>query len=482
MPKIPQAGVFIARDTGPAGVLANPNMQDAEFAGMQQLGRGISQAGAALGEYAQKMEYASYVAKKNEADRKVKTAWTTYQEKMLTETATPETWAKGWNDMYAKVRKEVALDGLSKESRARVEAQMLDFQLDSTAQISAQATKQRIRNGQAEITASATLDLKNGDFESYEAKINEGAAAGFFDPAIQIKLMEEGRVQFDVENANKAINENPIAATSALEEKTDGGKWRNFKNVSENQRLSLLVEAKRRTSDLRAETSRGIYERRSNGELIEPQELEGLVAQGLMTPHQAKNVMSEQKRSGDDPEVMPKFSAALRAVSEYDPRKDPEKTQFAQLVQERAWFPADMKQELEKRLNAQVSLSSDKTVGDVSVRNYVNAMLDDGIFGDIGKFPANDAKRAGKVRDPAAYQKAHATHVEIMGSLQQFMADNPTATPTQQREFVDGKLTTLTTTAASLPILNAIAGKSQTNARGQQPAKAGKYKVIKVGE
>lgn len=481
MPRLPNQGVFIARDTGPSQVLANPNMLDAEFEGMQQFGRGVSSAANDLAQIAHKMEYGNYVAKSAETDRKVKTAWTAYQEKMTTEPGSPEKWAKGWNDMYAKVRKDVPLEGLSKSSRLRIEQQMADFQMDSTAQISAQATKQRIRNGAAEITASASLDLKNGDWHGYEAKINEGASAGFFEPSMQIKLLEDGRVQFDVEGANKAINENPIAATDALEAKTDGGKWQNYKNVSENQRLSLLVEAKRRTSDLRAETSRGIYERRSNGELIEPGELEALVGQGLITPHQSKNIMNEQKRSGDDPAVMPKFSAALRSVSDYDPRKDPEKTQFAQLVQDRAWFPADMKQELEKRLNAQVSLSSDKTVGDVSVRSYVNAMLDDGIFGDIGKFPADD-KKAGKVRDPSAYQQAHATHVEIMGSLQQFMSENPTATPTQQREFVDGKLTTLTTTAASLPILNAIAGKAQTNARGLPTSKAGKYKVIKVGE
>lgn len=151
-------------------------------------------------------------------------------------------------------------------------------------------------------------------------------------------------------------------------------------------------------------------------------------------------------------------------------------------MQERGWFPGDMKQELEKQLNAQVKLSGDSTAGDTAVRSYVNKMLDDGVFGDIGKFPANDPKRAGKIRDPQAYQKAYATHVEITGALQEFMVKNQKATPTQQMEFVQSKMTTMTTTNSALPILNSIAGKAQTPVRANAASKAGKYKVIKVGE
>lgn len=482
MPTLPRADIFIARPTGPAQVEADPNMFAAEGRGLQQLGAGISDAAQAGAQIALKFEHARFVSKSAEADRKVKTAWTAYQEQMATSPGKPDEWVKGWNDTYAKVSKDVDMTGLSKPAQMRLQEQMKAFQAESTASIGLQATKQSFKNGAAEITASASLDLKNGDIMGYERKINEGAAAGFFDPATQNKLLEQGKIDYDVEQANRAINDNPITAVDALEEKTEGGNWKNFKNVSENQRLSLLTEAKRKTSTLRAETSQAVYERRGAGELIEPEELQLLVEKKLLTANQAKGIMQEQKRSGDDPAVIPRFSQALRDVSNYDPRKDPAKEQYAKLVQERGWFPGDMKQELEKQLNAQVKLSGDSTAGDTAVRSYVNKMLDDGVFGDIGKFPATDAKRAGKIRDPQAYQKAYSTHVEITGALQDFMVKNPKATPTQQMEFVQSKMSTMTTTNAALPILNSIAGKAQTPVRANAASKAGKYKVIKVGE
>lgn len=430
MPTLPRADVFISRPTGPSQVLANPNMFDAEGEGLQRLGAGVAQAGNAVGNYALKMEHANYVAKSAEADRKVKTAWTAYQEQMATSPGKPDEWAKGWNDTYSKVAKDVDLNGLSKPSQERVKAQMLSFQADSTMQISGQATKQRIRNGSAEITASAGLDLKNGDWLGYETKIKEGAAAGFFEPAMEIRLIEDGRKQFDFEQANKAINEDAFTALDSLEAKSDGGEWANYKQLDENRRLSLVREAKQYISRDRAETVQSIVERQTNGEIISDAELDGLVQSKRLLPTQAKWALQQQKRQGRDPEMVVEYANLLSAIDKYQPTQDPTNEQFASLGAQQLKFPSELRSEINRRLNEAKNNSATKRKEGY---DYVDSLLSGSFLGDINRSESG----TGKPTYPAQYLRAHQRAVEIRQQLDEYLKAKPQSTGPEQVKFVN---------------------------------------------
>lgn len=433
MPTLPRADVFIARQSGPSQVLADPNMFNAEAQGIQQLGVGISQAAQAANQYALKMDHANYVAKSAEADRKVKTAWTAYQEQMETEKATPEKWAKGWNDVYAKVSKDIDTSTLSKGAQARLQDQLASFQADSSSQISMQATKQRIRNGSAEITASAGLDLKNGDWLGYESKIKEGAAAGFFDPATEIRLLDDGRKQFDFEQANKAINENAFMALDALEAKSEGGEWANFKQLDENRRLSLVREAKQYIARDRSETVQSIVERQSNGEIISDAELDGLVQSKRLLPTQAKWALQQQKRQGRDPEMVAEYANLLSAIDKYQPIQDPTQSQFAELSAQQLKYPTELRSEINRRLGEAKTNSATKRKEGYE---YLDSLLAGSFLGDIDRSQSG----TGKPSNPVEYQRAHERAVYIRQQLDEFLKGKPAATGPEQVEMVN-KLT-----------------------------------------
>ncbi len=472
MPQIPRAAVFVAQQSGGSQVLADPNMFNAEGQGLQQLGAGIQQAAAGANEYAQKMDYAAYVAKSAEADRKLKTAWTSYQEQLETNAAKPDEWVKNWQQMSGKIEQEIDLGNMSKPMQARVKEQIASFNMDSASQISLQARKQQIANGRSEITSSASLDLKNGDWVGYETKIREGARAGFFDPATENKLIEQGRVDFDVEAANKAINLDPIAATAALEDLTEGGKWRNFKAVDENTRLSLLREARTATSNLRAETMQSFMNRRNAGELVSDAELQAAVDRKLMTPQQKTWIISAQKRSGDDPRLTVEFAAALREVDAYNKQQDPENMKFAELTARRSYFTADQQKELERRLNARMK-PADTSNGEPTVLKRIDALLDGGFFGNISKHPASLGKLSGQPVNKLEYVKAYEENVRLKGELVEFLKKKPDASPMEQNEFINIKLKDIAVKNAGLAMLLPFANTAQ-----KKPASA--YQVISI--
>jgi hypothetical protein len=360
MPRIPQVQSFIAQQTGPSQALANPNMFNAEAQGLQQLAAGISDVADAASGYAKKIENANYVAKSAEADRKIKTAWSAYQEQMLTSQAKPDEWTKNWQDTYSKVSQDVDLKSLSPSSRKRIEEQMKSFQADSTSQISLQATKQRIRNGQAEITMSAGLDLKNGDWASYESKIKEGAKVGFFDPETEMRLMEDGRKQLDFEQANKSINLDPFSALDAIESRSEKGEWNNFKAIDENRRFALIKETKTAISKERSETIQSIVERQNGGEIISDSELDGMVQSRRLLPTQVKWVQQQQKRAGNDPEMIVEYANLLTAIDKYQPSQDPTNEKFSALTAHQLKFPSELRSEIDRRLKDAKSNSAIK--------------------------------------------------------------------------------------------------------------------------
>lgn len=430
MAKLPRAEFFVAKQTGPSQVLADPGMFSAEGRGIQQLGAGISQVASTGMQITQRFEHANYVAKSAEADRKVKTAWTAYQEEMLTKPGKPDEWVKGWTDLSAKTLKDIDQTGLSAQSKERLKMQLASFQADATSQISLQATKQRIKNGAAEITASAGLDLKNGDWQGYERKINEGTEAGFFDPATQLRLMEDGKKQFDFEQANKAINENPFAALDALEAKSDGGKWANYKELDENRRLALVREAKTYISRDRAETVQGIVDRQNNGEIVSDAELDGLVQSGRILPTQAKWALQQQKRHGRDPELIVEYANLLSAIDKYQPNQDPTNATFAELSAQQLKYPAELRSEITKRLNDAKSNAATKRKEGY---DYVDNLLSGHFLGNIDKSTSG----TGAPTNKQEYLRAHQRAVEIRQQLDEFLKAKPGATGPEQVKFVN---------------------------------------------
>jgi len=181
-----------------------------------------------------------------------------------------------------------------------------------------------IQKGAAAKEALAERDLGNGDLESYEKRINEGVAEGFFSPAQGAQMVKSAHGQYAVDAVVRSINLDPWEAVEALDAVDENGGYTNFEDVPKAQRSGLQraarMEAGRRQSeiynDLLKDAHRGIF--------AESETLDGLVDAGRLTIGARLNYESNRSSLTPvkyDPMI---FDEIARSIDRYDVSNDPQ--------------------------------------------------------------------------------------------------------------------------------------------------------------
>lgn len=440
-----------------------------------QMGHAVQQAGSVMGEFALRSADARNRTALVESEMTMEKAFADYQQQMAAE-PDEEKWVGGWQAKSLEIKQQLLSDKkLAPVVKNQLSNEFKKFEQDSTIRIGTQANVRTVERQKAKLLNVADFMWQAGDYERGEIAIDTGIEAGLFTNEEGVQMKKKGAEAVDVYAVKRGQMNDPIATQEQLYEKTPSGRYRNFTNLDDNQRASLSVQTAQRVSQLQTDTMRGLEDRRNNGDLIPEQELQGMVDRKEIKSTTMKRILSEQKRSGDDPALTVAFAKALRQVDAYNPNQDPTQEKFAALVQDRAGFTADQRQELEKRLNVRTK-PLDESNGDKTVLDYVDKLLDGNFLGNTKRDSVT-----GKPYDPAGYQAAYGRSVELRQQLSAFMNQNPKATPVQQRDFINAKLQSVNDTNAGTAVLNGFAGTAQS--KPSTPAKgSGKYKVIKVSD
>lgn len=429
------------------------------------VGSGLQDVSNVLQVFGEKMQAATNTADIIEAQNKMQQTQAAYSDEMATN-QDEQTWVPGWQKNVSELKTSILDNGkLAPDVREHLQNQLSQWESTSTTQIATQANVRSIQRQKARLMTVADDNWKNGDFDQGKQAIDAMVGAGLVNPDEAVDIVKAGRVKVDVNNVNRGIGVDPIGTFDALNDQTDGGRWRNFTALDENQRESLKVEARRQISAVRVETVNDLVDRRNSGEIIGTAELQKLVDGRKLNATQMRWILQEQARSKGDPGNLPEFSKLLSEIDGYDKTKDPTNEKFAELTGRRMALPPEMREEAQRRLDAKLKPDSAAITGSHEVLKYVDELLDNGAFGPVkgtieektpGKFFGTNTttRKVG----PEDIEKAYGQAIELKRDLQRFMQANPNADSVTQRDYIDKLTRGKVNAQAATPLLNAISG------------------------
>jgi len=440
MPRIPLAS-FSPSATPQATPRADPGMNDPLLAGGRAIGQGVASVGAVLGDFAMRKQEAVNYAAVADADRKMKEAFVGFQDE-LQRNGDEKTWLPSWQKRAGEVEKELEMDKMAPAVRDRLSPQLASWKQGTEAAIRSQATAREINRAKSSVMDAAELDLKLGDIASYTDKIKGGEARGLFDPGEADRLVKSGMNKAEYYQATNLILTSPMTAIDALKDQTDGGRWRNFTELEETQRKTLVDSANIAVQRVRAETYQGLIDRMNGGELIGDKELDGLVDQKLMTATQARDIKRNQgKQAGLAGVSGGVFSGLLTDINAYDPRGDGTNERYADLAVRVAMLPPGLKEDAYNRLKEKrdpASPLNSQVARDAMTQ--VDASFRAGLFGQF-ETQELDTKTGmmTKKTDAKAYAAALEKKVKVEDALTEYFRANPKATRVDALAYV-GKL------------------------------------------
>jgi hypothetical protein len=419
------------------------------------LGGAIARAGEVANEFSQRLQAATNAAAEVDAQVKMRQAQDDYQRELATNQDT-KTWVPGWQKKVTDLREEVlGNEDLSPQARDKLTNQFKDFTQTSTSQVATQANVQGIRNKTRLLLNAADDAWDSGDFEAGSQPVLTAVQVGLLSDSQAQGILKKGQTQADFANVNRGLNVDPITTLDALNDKTDGGRWRNFKGLDENQREALKGKADTAVNKLRADTLQGIYDKQNNGQLMSQDDLQTLVDDRKLAPGTMKAILAQQAKIGKKPEVpeLERYSNLLTAASNYNPDSDPNNEQRANIIAQMAELQPTYRDEVKASLDRATNKTGENS-RTADGNNYIDELVRGGFLGNTKLAPD------GSPYEPAQARQAYQRKIELRDALRDFVRANPKSTAKEQFNFLNGKIATQIDVGSATPILNALTGRA----------------------
>jgi len=342
VPAAPSTGVRLD-----AGALTAPN-------------RAIAGAGQALQEEGQHLQ--NFVLQKqdlvnrgllaNEENIRIQTA-AQIQEYQAANLSTPETWdkveAESWKAYEQGRSKRHQAQGWGPSAKAADQQQYLDYRAKAGITFKAEQNKAFVRQANARLEANAVTLAQSGDIEGAQRAV---AQMNLYPDQREAVI---GRVEYQA--VFNKINSDPVGAISALEEKTPTGKPKNFKELDESQRYSLIQSARGALAAQQNEFQKEVTQRAVLGEVIPDAEIDAAVERGLVKPTWAKAFKAQQQRDvaklGPTPAQQEQAHTIFAKIDTFNPEAVGFEERFA-LQSEILTLPTGYREQAQKQFDAQL--------------------------------------------------------------------------------------------------------------------------------
>jgi hypothetical protein len=406
-------GSLVPISAGPQGQL-NPGQMMAAGAGISAIGRGLSQVAQVTEGLAQTLQKAKNTADLAAADHRRNNTLAEFEEHMATQ---PD--ESKWGDEWAALSKKTSddlqnQDGLSPIVREQMALDNMDWSNRTAVNIKGAATKRQIKRFGAQIQGAANQAFEDGRLEEGYIYLDSLVSEGIIHPDELPALRRQGLETSSLAAAHKDILDNPILAEKNVEDESL------YPGISSAQRRSLKVKAIRDGNQVRVDTMDEIQRQRNEGRLYSEEELDKLVKQDILKATQAKYVIDEQIRSGNDPVANERAVRALDAIDAWDPTGDENtNSTFTQLGLELAGLPSWIVEEGKRTLKAKrnrAASASTRKLADARIDSIYNS----GAWGSLSKID-------GDATYPDEFDEANRTKAAEKAELTQWIAANPNA-------------------------------------------------------
>lgn len=440
MPRIPLYS-FQPQATQSMNVRADPGMFDRQAAATQRLGNAVADLGQVAADTAFKLQRAQNFKTTSTLQTDMEDEWTQFQA-TLNPSSDETQWATQWqNRLDARVAKALP-KGAGPILRDQIEAQTREFKIRTTGDVSQQAKAVGVEKAKLAGTTRVNALWRNGQPEAAEAKLHEMAGLGLILPEEIPGMVQKGESRMEQQQATNLIVNDPIAATDALEEKTPGGNWKNFKKLDEDDRLTLLNHARTQTTQLQSAAYGELIDGLANGAVRTPEELSVLVDRKIITAKQAKSYTNAYRHGGynTSPDAIGQL---FTDITKYDPQADPDQTERAKLLGRIATtgFPQNVQSEANQLLGKKADPLN--PLNQAVAKDAFEGIDQRFKLGIYGKYETRKMITTGPMAgqwttevNGKVYEQAMITKRRIEDATRKFIQDNPKATAEQVNQFV----------------------------------------------
>ena len=425
--------------------------------GRAAIAGGIQEFSDVTGRMALQMQEARNTAAIADADRLMREKTDEYLDS-LAEQPDYSKWVSDFQTQVPAVQQAVFQKfhgrGLGPEVTRKLELAFKDWGQRTTAQIHTLATRAEVKDTRSSIQLSSSKAAEQGDELGAMAPFDSPGAKHVFTPTEITAFKDDVGRQVDHYAARHGAMKDPRGTLELLKEETEGGKPKNFKRLTVDDRDVFERECRARISQERVDTFQGLGERMAAGETIPERELNDLVKAKRLTQTEAKRIQLEQRRSEKDPELPAQYAKLLTAADEYDPGQDPTNEQYATLMGETLGLPSNLQTEVHARLTA--ARKSPTGSKDPEAFKYITQLGKNNFLGDRAE------TLPGKPKNKAAYLKSFELELELRESLKHYLANNPKASMADQVKFIQEQAADKLTIAAISPGFNPVLGRATT--------------------
>lgn len=446
MPTIPQSQIpQVQRAVAP---VAAPDLagEVAPYRGQAAIGQSLQNVGAVAEQFAVQSMRAKAEADLARGELAMQRTWAELQAELEAEKDTDK-WGDLTNAALERASGEIFVSkqgaSMAPAVRDQLNQQFAKWSMEVDTGVRFQAQRQRNRENDEALAQAQGMAVEQGDLEEAERLVGVRQRVGLIsDTRAQLELANV-RQGVDRQAVAKAINDDPHAAVALLEETTEGGRYRHFKNLSETDRLTALRSAKNARETARAEVaqslSEDIYAGGTRAFGID-QRIDDAVEAGRILPSQGKNLkrlargdrsVAEQAAAGAqlwqqaldldkaDPDYIQKAMVLRAQLHELSPEV---KRPVLEVLDEKDG-PEDVKEDVR---NVYAALQRD-----FRANTFGNAQT--WTQGEINQLKASQRRKLGNPmegdpKDRAAFEKASMTLFRYQKAMRQWLQAHPDAT------------------------------------------------------
>ena len=228
---------------GSVAVQSNTSGDSAMGGAIAQAGGAIAEVGDVFAQIAEQKQSALNRKHLAEANRAFNESATEFKLSLGQE-GDRNNFPKVWTQQKSALSKRLKIESAPPVVREQLGEAMKDH--ESRMQILLQTEDARRVADEAQAAVSAAVDshIKNGDILMAQEEIRAAQTDGVYSAEAAGKAIRDLDHKADRQSASDAITASPIEAMEALNDKTDGGKFRNFKSLSDSERRAFVNTAR----------------------------------------------------------------------------------------------------------------------------------------------------------------------------------------------------------------------------------------------
>lgn len=480
MPRIPQY-FHQSQPSQPVNVRVDTNLLSPQYAAGQRVGAAVAQTGDQMVDLSFQLQKAQNFKTSSALQMAMDEEWDNFQTTL--NPATDETkWTEEWQKkLDARVSKMLP-KAAGPLFREQLETTVNQYKVRSSSEVAQQAKAAGVEK--AKITGMTRTNQlwRNGDAAGAEANLREMASLGLILSEEIPGMVQKGVSRMEAQQATNLINNDPIAASEALSEKTETGRWKNFKQLDEDERLTLQNHARTRTTAMQSEAYQGMIDGLSNGEVLPPEVLQEMVDSKVIKASQRKTYEAAYRHGtfNTDPEAI---GSLFTELNKYDPQNDPHQTERAKLLGKIATsgFPTNVQSEANQLLGKKSDpLNPLNSAVAKDAFQAIDQRFGLGIYGKYESryFDPSSGQWTTKV-DAKVYEEAMIKKRRVEDATRKFITDNPKATAEQVNQFVGQvQLSDTVKTGRQMILGDAVVIPDATRANETAAAKAARLDAI----